>query len=88
MHPPPLNVHTCTRAENAPPLHSHSCTRAHTSSSQSTPQIFQGMLSADGDSASVWSNLGNVHTGLGRPREAVQDYTAAISLAPEVTGGL
>lgn len=34
--------------------------------------------------ASAWSNLGNVHLSQGRPEVALDDFTHAISLAPQV----
>lgn len=46
-------------------------------------RIFQAMLQKDDSSASVWSNLGNVHMQLGRPELAVDEYTKAVQLAPE-----
>lgn len=35
-------------------------------------------------SACVCSNLGNVHQQQGRPELAVEDYSKAVQLAPEV----
>lgn len=47
-------------------------------------RFFQIVLNDDKESASAWSNLGNVHLSLGRPQEADNDFTTAIGLAPEV----
>ena len=47
-------------------------------------RFFQIVLNDDKESASAWSNLGNVHLSLGRPQEADNDFSTAISLAPEV----
>ena len=47
--------------------------------------FFKIYLRSDGESASAWSNLGNVHLSLGRPLEAVDDFSTAIRLAPDVS---
>ena len=47
-------------------------------------RFFQIVLKADQESASAWSNLGNVHLSLGRPQDATQEFSKAIALAPEV----
>ena len=47
-------------------------------------RFFQALLSQDGQMASAWSNLGNVHLSTGRPGEAINDFSKAISLAPDV----
>ena len=41
------------------------------------------VLKSEPDSASVWSNIGNVHLSQGHPTEALDNFTHAISLAPE-----
>lgn len=41
------------------------------------------LASEDPESASAFSNLGNVHLQMGRPEQAVQDFSRAIALAPE-----
>jgi len=43
---------------------------------------FRIVLEQEPDSASAWSNLGNVHLSKGRPQEAYRDFTEAIRLAP------
>ncbi|EFJ52362.1 hypothetical protein VOLCADRAFT_86720 [Volvox carteri f. nagariensis] len=45
--------------------------------------IFARMLSEDPSLASVWSNLGNVHMSQGRAKQAFDDYTRAVQLAPD-----
>ena len=45
---------------------------------------FRIVLEQEPDSASAWSNLGNVHLSKGRPHEAYRDFTEAIRLAPTV----
>ena len=46
-------------------------------------RFFKMVLKAEPDSASVWSNIGNVHLSQGHPVEALDNFTHAISLAPE-----
>lgn len=46
---------------------------------------FRIVLEHEPDSASAWSNLGNVHLSKGRPQEAYRDFTEAIRLAPTVS---
>ena len=46
---------------------------------------FRIVLEQEPDSASAWSNLGNVHLSKGRPQEAYRDFTEAIRLAPTVS---
>ena len=48
-------------------------------------RFFQIVLKEDQQSASAWSNIGNVHLSLGRPQDAIKEFTQAIALAPEVT---
>lgn len=43
------------------------------------------LVQEDPQSASAYSNLGNVHQQQGRPALAVEDYTRAVELAPEVS---
>jgi tetratricopeptide (TPR) repeat protein len=43
------------------------------------------LVQEDPLSASAYSNLGNVHQQQGRPALAVEDYTRAVELAPEVS---
>ena len=45
---------------------------------------FRIVLSQDANSASAWSNLGNVHLSKGKPQEAYRDFSEAIRLAPTV----
>ena len=47
-------------------------------------RFFQIVLKDDQGSASAWSNLGNVHLSLGRPQEAIEELTKAVTLAPQV----
>ena len=47
--------------------------------------LFKVYLNGDPDSASAWSNLGNVHLSTGRAALALEDFDHAISLAPEVS---
>ncbi len=42
------------------------------------------MLKDEPDSASAYSNMGNVHLSQRRPEQAVADFSRAIQLAPEV----
>lgn len=51
-------------------------------------RFFQIVLNDNHDSASAWSNLGNVHLSLGRPKDASQEFSKAIALAPQVQLGL
>ncbi len=51
---------------------------------QDAERFFQIVLREDEGSASAWSNMGNVHLSLGRPQEAIKEFTQAIALAPEV----
>ena len=46
---------------------------------------FKIVLKSDEESASAWSNLGNVHLSLGRAKDAAAEFTKAISLAPDVS---
>ena len=46
--------------------------------------LFKVFLNGDPNSASGWSNLGNVHLSTGRAALALEDFDHAISLAPEV----
>ena len=48
-------------------------------------RFFQIVLNDNQESASAWSNLGNVHLSLGRPNDATREFTRAIALAPQVT---
>lgn len=48
-------------------------------------RFFQIVLNDNQDSASAWSNLGNVHLSLGRPKDATKEFTKAIALAPQVS---
>ncbi|DBA96166.1 hypothetical protein WJX77_001862 [Trebouxia sp. C0004] len=43
---------------------------------------FRIVLDEEPDSASAWSNLGNVHLSKGRPNEAFRDFSEAVRLAP------
>ena len=45
---------------------------------------FSIVLEQEPNSASAWSNLGNVHLSKGRPQEAYRDFTEAIRLARTV----
>lgn len=47
--------------------------------------FFRIFLKSDSESASAWSNLGNVHLSLGRANDAVEEFSKAISLAPDVS---
>ena len=47
-------------------------------------RFFQIVLKAEPDSASAYSNMGNVHLSQRRPEQAVADFSRAIQLAPEV----
>lgn len=49
-------------------------------------RFFNIVLSKDRDSASAWSNLGNVHLSLGKPTQALGDFSKAIELASDVSG--
>ena len=51
-------------------------------------RFFKIVLNDDQDSASAWSNLGNVHLSQGRPQDASQEFSKAIALAPQVRPGL
>jgi len=42
---------------------------------------FRIVLDEEPDSASAWSNLGNVHLSKGRPNEAFRDFSEAVRLA-------
>ncbi|KAK9810839.1 hypothetical protein WJX73_000709 [Symbiochloris irregularis] len=46
-------------------------------------RFFNIVLSKDHDSASAWSNLGNVHLSLGRTTQALKDFSNAIELASD-----
>ena len=46
---------------------------------------FRIVLDEEPDSASAWSNLGNVHLSKGRPNEAFRDFSEAVRLAPTVS---
>eukprot|EP00891_Asterochloris_glomerata_P007688 jgi/Astpho2/7688/Aster-x0780 len=45
--------------------------------------LFKVFLVGDPNSASAWSNLGNVHLSTGRAALALEDFDHAISLAPD-----
>ncbi|EIE21375.1 TPR-like protein [Coccomyxa subellipsoidea C-169] len=45
-------------------------------------RFFQIVLQQEPDSASAYSNLGNVHLSEGRAEEAVRDFSRAIAIAP------
>jgi tetratricopeptide (TPR) repeat protein len=47
-------------------------------------RFFQIVLQQEPDSASAYSNLGNVHLSEGHPEIAVADFSRAIKIAPEV----
>lgn len=47
--------------------------------------LFKVFLVGDPNSASAWSNLGNVHLSTGRAALALEDFDHAISLAPDVS---
>ena len=47
-------------------------------------RFFQIVLKEEPDSASAFSNMGNVHLSQRRPEQAVADFSRAIQLAPEV----
>ena len=47
-------------------------------------RFFQIVLKEEPGSASAYSNMGNVHLSQRRPEQAVQDFSRAIQLAPEV----
>ena len=47
-------------------------------------RFFKIVLNDNQESASAWSNLGNVHLSLGRPKDATREFTKAIALAPQV----
>ncbi len=47
-------------------------------------RFFQIVLQQEPDSASAYSNLGNVHLSEGRAEEAVRDFSRAIAIAPTV----
>lgn len=47
-------------------------------------RFFKIVLNDNQESASAWSNLGNVHLSLGRPTEASKEFSKAIALAPQV----
>lgn len=46
-------------------------------------RFFKIYLLDEPDSASGWSNLGNVHQQQGQAQQAVEDYSKAVALAPE-----
>ena len=48
-------------------------------------RFFQIVLQQEPDSASAYSNLGNVHLSEGRPELAVSDFSRAIAIAPTVS---
>lgn len=48
-------------------------------------RFFQIVLKDEPDSASAYSNMGNVHLSQRRPEQAVTDFSRAIQLAPEVS---
>lgn len=48
-------------------------------------RFFNIVLSKDHDSASAWSNLGNVHLSLGKTDQALKDFSNAIELASDVS---
>ena len=47
-------------------------------------RFFQIVLKEEPESASAYSNIGNVHLSQRRPEQAVSDFSRAIQLAPEV----
>lgn len=47
-------------------------------------RFFKVVLSQDANSASAWSNLANVHLSEGQALRALEEFTRAISLAPNV----
>ena len=49
-------------------------------------RFFQIVLKEEPESASAYSNMGNVHLSQLRPEQAVLDFSRAIELAPEVSG--
>ena len=49
-------------------------------------QLQQQQPPDEGATASAWSNLGNVHQQQGRAALAVEDFTRAVQLAPQVGG--
>lgn len=49
-------------------------------------RFFQIVLKEEPDSASAYSNMGNVHLSQRQPEQAVLDFSRAIELAPEVSG--
>ena len=48
-------------------------------------RFFQIVLKDEPESASAYSNIGNVHLSQRRPEQAVEDFSRAIQLAPEVS---
>ena len=48
-------------------------------------RFFQIVLQQEPDSASAYSNLGNVHLSEGLPEQAARDFSRAIELAPDVS---
>ena len=48
-------------------------------------RFFNIVLSKDHNSASAWSNLGNVHLSLGKAAQALTDFSNAIELASEAS---
>jgi tetratricopeptide (TPR) repeat protein len=48
-------------------------------------RFFQIVLQQEPESASAYSNLGNVHLSKGRPELAITDFSRAIALAPTVS---
>ena len=48
-------------------------------------RMFRVVLNEEPDSASAWSNLGNVHLSKGRAQDAFEDFSRAIKLAPTVS---
>ena len=47
-------------------------------------RLFKVFLTQEPDSASGWSNLGNVHVQMQLAALAVRDFDRAVALAPEV----
>ena len=48
-------------------------------------RFFKIVLSEDRNSASAWSNIGNVHLSQGKATEALQDFSNAVDLASDVS---
>ena len=46
-------------------------------------QMFREVADESPELASAWSNLGNAQLSLGKPEEALSNFTRAVTLAPE-----